>query len=239
MLFRSPLCLYSISCLSTSPSPLCLYSISCLSTSPSPLCLYSISCPSTASHTCHTHLSLKPTSTHTCILNYLDIHTHAHTCLFTFLYIYIHTYIHVHAHPSHLLTTLCALHTVLTSLHVIHTILTSLHGPHTVLTSLHLPHTVLTCLHVSQGFQDIEGMRRAFESTKKILVDVKQTYVKRRDTMRQQVTSFSLSSSLHSLFALFLCFSLAQRLLIQKITVTDTEVNQFPCSLLFHANHLA
>ena len=45
-------------------------------------------------------------------------------------------------------------------------------------------------LLIPQGFQDIEGMRKAFEKTKKILVDVKQTYVKRRDTMRQQVTSF-------------------------------------------------
>jgi hypothetical protein len=38
-----------------------------------------------------------------------------------------------------------------------------------------------------KDFQDIEGLRRAFESTQSLLIDHKQKYIKRRDAMRQQV----------------------------------------------------
>jgi hypothetical protein len=39
--------------------------------------------------------------------------------------------------------------------------------------------------------QDIEGMRRAFDHTERHLQELKQTYMKRRDTMRQQVQAAS------------------------------------------------
>ena len=42
-----------------------------------------------------------------------------------------------------------------------------------------------------ENFQDIEGMRRRFEQTERQLQELKQSYIKRRDSMRQQVQSAS------------------------------------------------
>lgn len=42
-----------------------------------------------------------------------------------------------------------------------------------------------------EQFQDIDRMRREFDETQARLQDLKQTYVKRRDTMRQQIQSVS------------------------------------------------
>jgi septal ring factor EnvC (AmiA/AmiB activator) len=43
-----------------------------------------------------------------------------------------------------------------------------------------------------QGFQDIDGLRRAFDNTQAKLTELRQSYIKRRDTMRQQVIFLSL-----------------------------------------------
>lgn len=43
-----------------------------------------------------------------------------------------------------------------------------------------------------EQFQDLDRLRREFDSTQTKLLDFKQTYVKRRDTMRQQLTSVSV-----------------------------------------------
>lgn len=43
-----------------------------------------------------------------------------------------------------------------------------------------------------EQFQDLDRIRREFDSTQAKLLDFKQTYVKRRDTMRQQLTSVSV-----------------------------------------------
>jgi intraflagellar transport protein 74 len=41
-------------------------------------------------------------------------------------------------------------------------------------------------------FEDVQGMRNAFESTKHTLVDLRVQYQKRRDSMRQQVQQASV-----------------------------------------------
>lgn len=43
-----------------------------------------------------------------------------------------------------------------------------------------------------EEFQDLDRMRREFNTTKQFLVDLKSSYLKRRDTMRQQIQSVSV-----------------------------------------------
>jgi len=43
-----------------------------------------------------------------------------------------------------------------------------------------------------RDFEDLQGLRRAFENTQAMLVEQKQSYVKRRDAMRQQVQAASV-----------------------------------------------
>jgi pyruvate/2-oxoacid:ferredoxin oxidoreductase beta subunit len=51
----------------------------------------------------------------------------------------------------------------------------------------------VTCCYICcQSFQDIEGLRSAFDATQAKLSETKHTYIRRRDAMRQQTQSLSV-----------------------------------------------